>query len=409
MPTAPDRHFHHVRTHVRPNGERFPTVFDDAYVPAHYPTCLMLNLRAKNAAAKTLTSVANDLIHLGQLLCFAGLEDLNARLEQGHYLDDFEIEAIADLMGFETKLLRKLNDPKVMPMRRDRLLNTAPAVINATRSRRITSAALYMDLVARTGEAQASPDERRKRSPRRREMVAYLKALRPKGRSSRVRSAVRADYLAQVLSFVATGDPQDVWPNPRIRDRNWAIVSLLVFGGLRQGELRQLRADDINTNSCSVAVHRRPDDPDDPRTDEPNAKTADRIIPISHELADRLDAYLLGSGQEAATITGSAFAFLSAGNNSRGRPISREVVDEVVRQLGDYLHIDGLHPHALRSAWIQNLTDWAIAEGLEPAELDRFANYLGGWSYFSKSASHYRGDHLTQRAYEAGLLAETAR
>ena len=80
-----------------------------------------------------------------------------------------------------------------------------------------------------------------------------------------------------------------------------------------------------------------------------------------------------------------------------------------VRQLGQHLEIPNLRPHALRNAWIQHLTDWAIENGIESAELDRFANYLGGWSYFSKSASHYRGDHLTRKAYEAGLILEESR
>lgn len=366
----------------------------------------MLNLRSKNIAASTLSAIASDLVHLGQVLVFESIRDLNTRLEDGRYLDELEIEAIAERMGFETSLLRRLNEPIVIPTRRDFLLEKAPATTNPLKARRITSAARYIDLVARTGEAQVKPGERRKRSQQRKEMVDYLKALRPKGRSSRVRSAVRADDLAKVIGFVATGDPKEIWSNFRIRNRNWAIVTLLVFGGLRSGELRQLRIDDIDTNKCTVAVHRRPDDPYDPRENEPNAKTSDRIIPISYELADRLDTYFLGAGQDAAVTTGSPFAFLSAGNSSYGKPVSQAIVDEAVRHLGAHLNVKGLHPHALRNAWIQHLTDWAIEKGLEPAELDRFANYLGGWSYFSKSASHYRGDHLTKKAFEAGLIVE---
>jgi integrase len=369
----------------------------------------MLNLRAKNSASATLKAAASDLVHLGHVLAFEGLSDLNKRLEDGRYLDDSEIENICESMGLQTSLLRQLNDPKVSPIKRATLLQKAPAVANNTKHRRITTCAQYIDLVARIGEAQASPHQRRERVARRLDMVKFFKSLRPKGRSSRVRTAVRADDLAKVISFISTGDPSAVWKTPHLQERNWAIVTLLTLGGLRQSELRQLRADDIDTNQCTVAVHRRPDDPDDPRVDEPNAKTADRIIPISHEVADRLDAYLLGCGQNSALISGSPFAFLSAGNNSFGRPISSTIVEEAVRQLGEHLGVERLHPHALRSAWVQDLANWASSEGIEPAELDRFANYLGGWSYFSKSASHYRGDHLTQKAFEAGLIVEEAR
>lgn len=369
----------------------------------------MLNMRAKNAASATLKAAASDLLHLGHVLIFEGLSDLNKRLEDGRYLDDSEVEIICESMGLQTSLLRQLNDPKVTSMKRVTILQNAPAVANDTKHRRITTCAQYIDLVARIGEAQANPQQRRERAVGRLNMVKFFKSLRPKGRSSRVRNAVRADDLATVVSFIATGDPSVVWKTPHLRERNWAIVTLLTLGGLRQSELRQLRADDIDTNQCTVAVHRRPDDPDDPRVDEPNAKTADRIIPISHEVADRLDAYLLGCGQDGALMSGSPFAFLSAGNNSFGCPISSWVVEAVVRQLGEHLGVQRLHPHALRSAWVQHLADWASSEGIEPAELDRFANYLGGWSYFSKSASHYRGDHLTQKAFEAGLIVEEAR
>ena len=409
MPTAYDRYFHHVRIHVRPNGERFPTIFDITGVPAHYPTCVMLDLRAKNAAALTMESVANDLLHLGQVLIFEDFKNFHQRLEDGDYLDDYEIEIIAERLGLETAMLRKLNDPKVTTADRNRLLEKAPTTVNQTKARRITSAARYIDLVARIGEAKAGPAEKRRRAPLRKEMINFLKELRPKGRSSRTRSAIRADDLAKVVAFVATGDPAKIWSNERLRSRKWAIVSLLVFGGLRNSELRQLRASDIDTNRCVVEVHRRPDDPDDPRIREPNAKTMDRIVPISSEVANRLDDYLLGFGADMAEFGNSPFAFLSDGNNSRGQPISSVVVSEAVEELGAHLGVQGLHPHALRSAWIQQLVDWSVEKGIPPAELDRFANYMGGWSYFSKSASHYRGDHLTQKAFDAGLLVEKER
>ncbi|KZL13096.1 hypothetical protein PsAD26_01866 [Pseudovibrio sp. Ad26] len=39
----------------------------------------------------------------------------------------------------------------------------------------------------------------------------------------------------------------------------------------------------------TVTIVRRPDDPEDPRRREPNAKTADRVIPISDRLATILE------------------------------------------------------------------------------------------------------------------------
>lgn len=98
----------------------------------------MLNLRSKNAGALTMKAAATDLVHLGQALEFEGLSDLNARLEDGRYLNDFEIESLVENMGIQTLLLRRLNDPRVIRADRKRLLEKARATINATKARRIT-------------------------------------------------------------------------------------------------------------------------------------------------------------------------------------------------------------------------------------------------------------------------------
>lgn len=83
----------------------------------------MLNLRSKNAAALTMEAAATDLVHLGQALEFEGLSDLNTRLEDGRYLDDFAIEALVETMGLQTSLLRNLNNPKVIHVARSRMLD----------------------------------------------------------------------------------------------------------------------------------------------------------------------------------------------------------------------------------------------------------------------------------------------
>jgi hypothetical protein len=58
---------------------------------------------------------------------------------------------------------------------------------------------------------------------------------------------------------------------------------------------------------------------------------------------------------------------------------------------------------------MQNLADWAVNAVIDAAEFERFADHLGGWSYLSRMAAEYRGDHLTDAAYKAGLQIEGAR
>lgn len=132
-------------------------------------------------------------------------------------------------------------------------------------------------------------------------------------------------------------------------------------------------------------------------------------MPIPHRVAKLLEEYVLGPGSDAAALLGSNFVFLTQGPRSSGVPIGPKVVERAVRDLGIHLGFPDLHPHALRKAWIQNLTRWAIENDIPDGQLDRTANYLGGWSYLSKAASEYRGDQLTRLAYEAGLKVEEER
>jgi integrase len=228
-------------------------------------------------------------------------------------------------------------------------------------------------------------------------------------RSSRVRGVIEHGELARVAAFVINGDAADIWPNDALASRNWAITKLLIECGLRQSELRQLKVDDIDTGLAIVTVERRHNDPDDPRLYEPNAKTFDRKIPMSDGLCDALEDYLMGAGGEVADHSGSPFFFLSHSPRNLGEPISAKTVARAIKDLGEHLSVPDLTPHHLRHSWIQNLADWAIENGVGAAEFERFANHMGGWSYLSKMASEYRGDQITQKAYDAGLQVMEAR
>ena len=228
-----------------------------------------------------------------------------------------------------TPALRRLNNPKATVARRVKGFGKSDYVSNTVKHRRLSNFSDYLELVGRVSEASvSSTKERRRLSGERQEMCEQLRELRPKVRSSRVRGKIPYQELGRVVEFVANAKPSDlrkIWPNEAIRVRNFAIITVLVHCGLREGELRQLRADDVDLNQCTLMVARRPDDPEDPRINEPNAKTSDRIIPLRHLVVERLESYILGPGSEVAEAGESPFLFLSDGNRSRGNPVGRSV------------------------------------------------------------------------------------
>lgn len=408
--SASHRYFHKTRRYILNGGERFATVVDDRGLPAYYPTALLLSRRHRGISANTLSATASDLVHLG-LWDLRERIDLNRRLETGSYLDPVEIETLAEACSLKTDAMRQLISGRISKFLQGGTLHKELLVTNQQKSRRLTAAMDYFDFVGRMAEARVSKrsSEFEDRISSREEMLSLIKHLRPKMKSSRVRGAITSGELAKVATFIGTGDPFSVWSDKSVARRNWALVTLLIACGLRQGEERQLKPDDVDLAACELRVERRHDDPEDPRIDEPNAKTYDRIIPFGAAVAQVLEDYMLGPGSDAAEKRGSPFIFLSHDNRTHGTPISARTVQRVVNELGLHLEITGLTPHHLRHGWMQNLADWAVNAGIDAAEFERFANNLGGWSYLSKMAAEYRGDHLTEAAYKAGLKIEGSR
>lgn len=410
LEVATNRYFHRVQRYVLADGERFVTVVDKDGAPAYYPTALVISRRSKGHSAETMAAVAADLVHIG-LWALRERIDLNARLEAGAYFNLAEIETLVEACGLQTRALRRITARGITEMLRGSGLSTPDLVTNDLKRRRLSTATKYFNFVGRISEAHLpkKSGELSDRINAREEMVRRISANAPKMRSSRIRNIMKAEKLAQVVAFIASGNASDIWKNETLALRNWAIVSLLVTTGIRQGEARQLKPEDVDFAACEIRIERRHDDPDDPRTREPNAKTLDRIIPLSPAVARTLEDYMLGPGSDAAEERGSAFVFLSHDYHTYGTPISDRTVARIVQDLGQHLGIEGLTPHHLRHGWIQNLADWAIRANISSEDFARFANFLGGWSYMSKMAAEYRADHLTEMAFEAGVLVQEGR
>lgn len=396
--------------------ERFPTVFRSDGVPGYYPTCLMLQYRLKGYSRNTLERHSQNLIHMG---VWASRENLsiNKRLENGDYFHSHELETLVEACSYSTTFLRKLASLKVSSLRSKKSRLQDNLVSNDLKAARLTVVADYFQLVARMSERHLSRSsvEYRKRIVLRKEMINELLFHRPKVRDSRVGEisykelALVTEFLSSKSPYTILNDHEALWEREPLIERNWAILRCLLECGLRNSELRQLKLEDIDLTNGVLTVYRRPDDKDDPRLREPNAKTYDRHIPIGDDLCIFLENYILSSGSDAAEKSGSPFLFLSHSRSNFGDPISGKTVRRVVAKLGEYLGIEGLTPHNLRHTWMQNLANWSIKNGIEPGEFERFANTLGGWSYLSKMATKYRGDQLTEAAFKAGMKIERQR
>lgn len=105
-------------------------------------------------------------------------------------------------------------------------------------------------------------------------------------------SEAEVDFLLEILS---PENEQDFGRNSAVKFRNYVSVSLMLFCGLRPGELLTLRVEDIQLGAISaVHVERRPADPLDMRRPRPQIKRNGRVVPIDNQrLAFVLNEYIV--------------------------------------------------------------------------------------------------------------------
>ena len=106
---------------------------------------------------------------------------------------------------------------------------------------------------------------------------------------------------ARRLREVLRPDHPDNPFQPGHRHRNRALVLFYLDLGVRLSEALVVKGADLNLDGAkpTVVVHRRPDDPDDPRGRQPLTKTFSRVLPLGEELRDALAEWILHHRRDA--------------------------------------------------------------------------------------------------------------
>ena len=174
-----------------------------------------------------------------------------------------------------------------------------------------------------------------------REMPLAPRWLTPKQRRALLRAVARDLELAQARY------PR-LW---RVRLRNAALVFLLVYAGLRVGEVVALEVDDLRLGPRSGEVRVRR-----------GKGLKERTVPLHREARRYLARWLQVRPPE--TDHRALFTTL------RGAPLSLRTVQEIVSQAGEMAGIPNLTPHVLRHTFAKTLLE-------SGASLDKVAALLG--------------------------------
>ena len=185
--------------------------------------------------------------------------------------------------------------------------------------------------------------------------------------------------LGRLLEIVKPGSRENPWQR-RCQSRNYIIVLILSFLGIRRGELLNLKVYECEVGSAlpSIRIERNPDNIDDIRTDEPNVKTESRILPIENDLARDIDEYIL---EERANITNSQDTPFLILNQVNGSPLSLRQINHIFSTIKKRFPIEfsSLSPHVLRHTSLTQKQALMEKKGMDEAAIKVHLQYLAGW------------------------------
>ncbi len=234
-----------------------------------------------------------------------------------------------------------------------------------------------------------------------------LKTLKARSPIARYKNLLRREGLSKASTVILAEliDPnanKSPWANTHARIRNCLAIKMLWSLGVRRGELLGIKIRDINFRSNEILICRRADDPDDVRSAHPNAKTADRLLPMSDELASQIKEYVLGSRRSILGARQHQFLFVA---NGTGKPLSLVALNKMFILLRNkfFGQADTLSPHILRHTWNDEFSELMDKEKIPEDTERRMRSYLMGWSENSTSASNYTRRHVRAKSLGASL------
>lgn len=342
-------------------GERLPMLLVDNAVPDFWATLYVSNL-VRSRAQNTIENALNVLRHL-RLWEEYHERDLSLEFRSGRFLTEGDFKSLADHCACEVKGFKKWaarekhrdNSACTVSMANVlavKVVAPTKTVQFDTQYNRLTTVANYLKFVAET-VCRVRADKRESRVQINR-MDQKLLSMRPKSNSSKNRGQYAHIPALSCRHFVEIAQPCHA-DNPfraaEVKRRNYLLVWTAYELGVRGGEILGLWVEDIDFGpKPTLSVVRRHNHPLDPRNKQAVAKTQERDLPISQELASALYHYIIDDRSKHSQANDHPILFVASQAPSKGDPLTSKSFDNVFRSIRkvDPDQLSDITPHALR-------------------------------------------------------------
>lgn len=372
-----------VKVVTHPTGEQIPIILDYDGLPIPAPNEYLLSRRDKST--NTLVRNARELSILYKWL----------------YREQIDLrKKLTDPVSFNSA---QINSVLVEQLRQNR--EQSKAVSPITFNQRLTTVRQFINWYMSVLISQLPYSSNKFKSLSERKNVfnewlssSFISAPPSRKHLKKGLSKEESNFLMNIL------DPTSIHSfgiNEAVKYRNFISVGLMIYCGLRPGELLSLRVEDITIGGISsVSIVRRKPDLGDIRKPRPQVKRNGRLLPIENpELAKCLNEYIVDLREvlEDKSEIESDYLILS----DEGEPLSQASITQFF--------------HLLRNKYNQDLPENLSAKSLRHTFSSRMeiAMREAGLSEQRRreALAHLRGDSSlsSQDVYIAQAVEESAK
>lgn len=396
-----------MKSFVMAEGERYCLLVEKSTgLPFHFPNLFVTTqVRNRSLSFSAMQSALSGIAVLLKFM-FERHEDLEDRFKKKQFLETNELDAIKDFCQIKFSIRAiKTNSSSVFTL--DELREFDEKVSLPTEYIRLTTVSHYVKWLAEMLSGEARDQNVSLRISR---MVKGLEARRPvkKNRNNGlVEKGLDEKQLKILLELFRPESDFNPFSDRSVRVRNRLIFLLLYHLGIRGGELLNIRIKDIDFNQNQLLIIRRADEKDDPRKDQPLAKTLDRRIPLKETLVKEIHNYIVNFRRLVVGPRQPDYLFVTHKSGpTKGLPITisgyRKVMAIVQLSYPELYNFTG---HRLRHAWNEKFSevmDSMDAPATEEIQEEIRSNLMG-WKPGSGTAATYNQRFIKRKGQEAAL------